>query len=263
MTEKTIRTVKEILAQHQKWLRGEAEGVQLCWLSLLDEERGALRSADLSSANLRSADLSSADLSYTDLSYTDLSSADLSSANLSYTDLSYTDLSSADLSYTDLRSADLSSADLRSADLRSANLRSANLSSADLSYTKGVSKYLTTSLYWLQDQVGKIRAYKLVTDKFVGPWNGGLEYQIGSTVTVDNPCEDEQQPCAAGINLATLDWCMKEWRPGYHILVCEFATKDIAAIPIGSGGKFRVKQCKVIKEKDLMELGLIEKESKS
>ena len=62
--------------------------------------------------------------------------------------------------------ADLSSADLHSADLSSANLRFANLSSA-----KNISKFRTTPLYILQDQVGKIRAYKLVNKNNEGPYN--------------------------------------------------------------------------------------------
>src|SRR5437764_465614 len=64
----------------------------------------------------------------------------------------------------DLRGADLSGADLRGADLRGANLRGA----------KGVSKYITSPLYMLLDQPGKIRAYKLVTSDLTGPHYPGL-----------------------------------------------------------------------------------------
>ena len=59
-----------------------------------------------------------------------------------------------------------------------------------------------------------------------------------------------------GIHLATLDWCLKDWKPGYRILVAEFAAADIAAIPIGSDGKFRVRRCTIVGEKALAECGL-------
>lgn len=41
--------------------------------------------------------------------------------------------------------------------------------------------------------------------------------------------------CAAGINVATLDWCMKEWKIGHRILLVEFTAADIAAIPTADG----------------------------
>ena len=50
---------------------------------------------------------------------------------------------------------------------------------------------------------------------------------------------------------------IKEWKKGYKILVAEFTQKDIAAIPIGSDGKFRVNRCKIVGKKDLKELGLV------
>ena len=74
---------------HQKYRRGEADGVRL----------------DLSGAGLSGANLSGADLIRADLSGADLSGADLSGA--------------------DLRGADLSGANLIRADLRGANLRGA------------------------------------------------------------------------------------------------------------------------------------------
>ena len=109
----------------------------------------------------------------------------------------------------------------------------------------------------LLDQVGKIRAYKLVNGKNEGPWNGGVKYEIGKISKADELDECEDNQCSYGISLATLDWCMKEWRNGYKILIAEFSQKDKPVIPIGSDGKFRVKQCKIIGEKDLKELGLI------
>ena len=71
----------------------------------------------------------------------------------------------------------------------------------------------------------------------------------------DADCSEAQ--CAKGISLATLDWCMNEWQPGYRILIAEFTAKDIASIPIATDGKFRVKKCKIVGEKNLKEIGLI------
>ena len=204
--------------------------------------------ADLRYANLRSADLRYANLRYADLSYADLSSADLSSANLRSANLRSANLRSADLSY-----ADLSSADLRYADLSYANLR----------YAEGISRYLCTPLLMLLDQPGKIRAYKLVNSEGYGPFHGGLKYEVGGSIEVGDADTDETEQCGAGINLATLDWCMKEWKEGYRILVVEFEAADIAAIPTATDGKFRVRRCSVVAEKDLAEIGLVKVEEEA
>lgn len=138
-----------------------------------------------------------------------------------------------------------------------ADLSEANLSEANLSRAKNVNKYLTTPLYMLLDQPGKIRAYKLVNNKNEGIYNGGIVYEIGKEIVENDFDDDELNECGKGIHLATLYWCMQEWLNNYKILICEFTKDDIAAIPIGSDGKFRVKKCTVVAEKDLKEIGLI------
>ena len=130
-------------------------------------------------------------------------------------------------------------------------------SGANLSGAKGISKQRTTPLAMLLDQPGKIRAYKLVDEQNEGPYNGGIKYIVGQSISVDNADTSDEQ-CAAGINIASLDWCMKEWEPGRKILLVEFEAKDIASIPLGTDGKLRVHRCDVVGEKDLKELGLIE-----
>jgi hypothetical protein len=89
-----------------------------------------------------------------------------------------------------------------------------------------------------------------------GPYQGGITYKIGKSYQVDNANTDDTEHCEAGINVATLDWCMKEWSDGYHILIVEFEAADIAAIPIATDGKFRLHRCTVVGEKDLKEIGL-------
>jgi hypothetical protein len=192
-----------------------------------------------------------------DLRHADLSSADLSSANLRYANLSY-----ANLRYADLSSANLSSANLRSANLRYADLRYANLRYANLSSDSGLNKYLCTPLRMLLDQPGPIRAYKLVDAYGYSPMAAQqgysrLRYRVGDELSVDECNTDEFVHCGAGINLATLDWCMKEWRTDFRILVAEFNAADIAAIPTATDGKFRVRRCKVVGEKDLVDIGLV------
>ena len=47
-----------------------------------------------------------------------------------------------------------------------------------------------------------------------------------------------------------------------HILIAEFTITDPATdicIPIGSGGNFRVRECKIVGDKDLVVLGLLKK----
>ena len=155
-------------------------------------------------------------------------------------------------SKTNLGGAYLGGADLRGADLGGADLRGAYLGGA-----KGINKFRCTPLMILLDQPGKIRAYKLIKANGEGPYNGGIIYEVGKSYSVeDADCTDEQ--CAAGINLATLDWCLRYWESGYRILVAEFTAKDIASIPIATDGKFRVHRCEIVAEKDLKEIGLIE-----
>ena len=133
---------------------------------------------------------------------------------------------------------------------------SANLRSADLSYALGINKNRCTPLRILFEQPGCIRAYKLVKADGLAPFNGGIIYEIGKDYEVLNADINENEQCAQGINLATLDWCMKEWKEGYRILLAEFTANDIACIPIATDGKFRVFRCKIVGEKDLSEIGL-------
>ena len=199
---------------------------------------------------------SGVNLSDADLSGADLSGANLSGANLSDADLSDADLSGADLSGANLSDADLSGANLFRADLSGANLSGAYLSGAYLSGAIGINKNLCTPLQILLEQVGKIRAYKLVKSDGLAPFNRGITYELDKSYEVGDASTDDTEQCAKGINLATLDWCMKEWKEGYRILIAEFTREDIAAIPIGTDGKFRVFRCKIVGEKDLKEVGL-------
>jgi len=212
--------------------------------------------ANLSGANLLRANLSLANLSLANLSLANLSEADLSGANLLRANLSEADLSLANLSWANLSLANLSEADLSEADLSGANLSLANLSEADLSRAKHLNKFLTTPLYGMLDQHDPLVAYKLVTADGIGPFNGGITYTVGHSYEEPNADTDERESCGAGINLASLDWCLRHYKSGDRILIAEFQKADIAAIPIGSDGKFRVHRCRIVGEKGLHEIGI-------
>src|SRR3990172_2534476 len=216
--------------------------------------------ADLSGANLSGANLSGADLSRADLSGANLSGAYLAGADLSGADLSEADLSEANLSEAYLSRANLSRANLSEADLSRANLSRANLSGANLSGTRfdgamtdgmiGVDADRYTPLRILLHQPGKIRAFKLVNEAGEGPFLGGIKYEVGQTYEFLEADTKDTAQCGQGINLCTLDWAIREYRPGYRILIAEFTREDIAAIPRGHEGKFRVFRCTIVGEYD-------------
>jgi uncharacterized protein YjbI with pentapeptide repeats len=177
-------------------------------------------------------------------------------AKKSDADLRGADLRGADLQGADLQGAYLHGAYLHGADLRGAYLQGAYLQGAYLQGAVGINRHLAIPLMILLDQPGEIRAYKLVNEQWEGPFKGGIKYEIGKEYQVDNADCDNDKDCGYGINLATLDWCMKEWRHGYKILLAEFRATDIASIPTGTDGKFRVHRCKIVGEKDLGEIGM-------
>ena len=117
-------------------------------------------------------------------------------------------------------------------------------------------------MHMLMDQPGNIRLYKLVTKDGRSPISpgqgyGSLTYAIGQTVEVERPETDIDIECGAGVNVASLDWCMKQWKEGWRILIVEFTAADIACIPTATDGKIRLYRCKVVGEKDLKAIGLV------
>ena len=153
-----------------------------------------------------------------------------------------------------------SGADLTEANLSGAYLRGAYLRGAYLSGATGVTpeRISPLHLYHYQLPGTELIAFKLVSANGEGPFNGGIVYTPGESVSVDNANTDPLQDCAAGINVATLDWCLQEWRETYRILRVAFTTDDIAAIPTATDGKFRLHRCRVVDEVDLTALGFVE-----
>ena len=166
--------------------------------------------------------------------------------------------SGANLSGANLSRAYLSGANLSGANLSRAYLSGADLSGADLSGAKGVIRERAIPLLMLLDQPGPIRAYKVVNESGHGHIHGGIRYDMGQTYDEPRASTDVTEECGAGLHVATLDWCIREWQPGFRILVVEFTATDIACIPTATDGKFRLRRLTVVGEKDLVALGLVE-----
>ena len=156
-----------------------------------------------------------------------------------------------------LHSADLHSADLRYADLHSADLRYADLRYADLQSAKNLIKSYQGLLSILKNQKNKLIAYKYLNGN-ISPYQD-FKYEIGKTYEVKEFDTDEFNECGKGLNVATLEWCLKDTNFSLDktYIEIEFDPKDIVAIPYFTDGKFRVKKLKVIKKvpkKQLKEL---------
>jgi hypothetical protein len=93
-----------------------------------------------------------------------------------------------------------------------------------------------------------------------------MKYEVGQRYSVENADTNPDTPCGAGINVATLDWILKEYKgqqdandgDKLRVLIVEFTANDIASIPTNTDGKLRLFRCKVVGEKTLEELGLVE-----
>lgn len=105
----TQEKLKEILASHSKWLRGENGGEK--------------------------ADLSNADLSCINLNHTDLRGANLCGANFYGANLYGANLCGANLCGANLCGADLSNSSLRATDFRATDLSNSRFDNANLSTT--------------------------------------------------------------------------------------------------------------------------------
>jgi hypothetical protein len=111
----------------------------------------------------------------------------------------------------------------------------------------------------LYDQ-GEVTAYKLVTADMRSPMaadQGGtpITYAIGAEYVEDDACTDEEQQCAHGLSVATLAWCLRNWSQGRRILRVLHLGCDIAAIPVGTDGKWRIRRMRVTGEVPQSEWG--------
>ena len=132
---------------------------------------------------------------------------------------------------------------------------------ADLSRAVGLNPHRVCDLALLLAQPGPIRLYKLVTHDLKSPIQHDrtrvVKYEIGAIVEVRNANTDPTVDCGAGVNVATLPWCLRNFgeaqrgdNPG-RILIVEFTAADIACIPTATDGKVRLHRCTVVGEIDL------------
>lgn len=125
----------------------------------------------------------------------------------------------------------------------------------DLGFTVGtmLDMLKNSDLKRLAKHDGMVRGYKYVTEDLKSPTQTGPEqitYKVGEEFEIPNANTDPKQTCAAGINIATKEWCEGYAKPPKRALAFEFHSKDIAAIPT-DGGKMRVYRCLCVEEVDV------------
>jgi len=198
--------------------------------------------AEKNRANLTGAKLYGAELSGAELSGAELTGADLTGAKLYMANLSGANLTGAKLSRTNLYMAELSGAELSGADLSRTNLYMADLSGA-----RNLPQQFQCHLHLLKWQTGKLIAFKYLFEN-ISPHQNFI-YEIGKSYEVNNGLTDERILCDKGINLASLEWCLKETNCDISktYALFEFDPKDILAIPYNSDGKFRVRKATYIR----------------
>ena len=146
-----------------------------------------------------------------------------------------------------LRGAYLRGANLRGANLGGAYLWGAYLWGANLGGAKNLPSKFKTDLNILKYQINKLIGFKYLNGK-LSPYQN-FEYELGKTYVVEDGSTDERILCDKGINLASLQWCLRETDNDLSktYAIFEFDPKDILAIPYNSDGKFRVSKATYIR----------------
>jgi len=75
-------------------------------------------------------------------------------------------------------------------------------------------------------------------------------YEVGKTYRVKDFSTDEYEQCDIGLNVATIQWCLRDsiGKTEIELIEVEFKVSDIVAIPYWTDGKFRVKIFKVLRK---------------
>lgn len=120
----------------------------------------------------------------------------------------------------------------------------------------------------------KFHAYKSTTLACYGSVKGvnrsykpRLKCKPGAILYVPQANTRPNNPCAAGVNVATRRWCFKfEGRDRFYnggavwllrdriLWLVEFTARDVACVPDESDGKFRLFRCKVLQEVEVKPL---------
>ena len=144
-------------------------------------------------------------------------------------------------------------ASLDGANLYGANLDGASLDRASLARAKFSEPIYLSDLYSLK-QLPKdtiLTYWKYIKDGKSPIQNSNkIKYEVGKTYTEKDCNDNEYENCGAGLNVATIFWCLKETvnDNDVELIECQFKVSDIVAIPYWTDGKFRVSKLKVIRK---------------
>jgi hypothetical protein len=202
--------LKEVLAAHAAWLRGDEGGI-----------RAYLQGADLQGADLRDANLQGAYLQGAYLQGAYLQRADLQGANLQRAYLQGANLQRAYLQGADLRDANLQGANLQGANLQDADLRDAKLphfqivpsEGAFIGWKKASGKVLkveipaearrTSSLIGRKCRAEFVRVLEIEGDDggaVAGDHDSSTVYITGEITRADSFDDDIRVECTNGIH---------------------------------------------------------------
>ena len=201
---------QELLAQYEKWLKGEGLKPNLSWVDL--SEANLSDWVDLSEANLSWANLSKANLSGANLSKANLSKANLSKANLSWVDLS-----KANLSWVDLSGANLFGANLSDKDVKYVKSFTQIVPNGELEVYKATFNSIATLIIPKQAkrinymgsrkcraEYAKVLSIETIEGKKLrqdtGRWKSDFVYKVGSIVRPDKFDDDIRNECSNGIH---------------------------------------------------------------
>lgn len=165
-------------------------------------------------------------------------------------------LNGVDFRGVDLSFADFTGAELKRTNFTGARLTGAKLSSADTSQAIGLATTSTEAFEIETGADGTLLGYKLVDENFQGIFyrDQAMFYRVGAFVQAKKVQRDPFSLCGEGINLATIAWCQAtrktlspKLQKGSQIVVAAFTKGDLAVIPKGSTGKYRVERCLVLR----------------
>ena len=174
-------------------------------------------------------------------------------ANLNGANLDGASLNGASLYRANLNGANLNGANLDGASLNGANLNGASLDGASLDGAKNISPIYISDLYSLKllPQNTVLTYWKYIKNGLSPIQDSGkIKYIVGKTYTEKDFNIDENEQCGSGLNVATLQWCLKETISDndVELIECQFKVSNIVAIPYFTDGKFRVKSLKVLRK---------------
>ena len=170
--------------------------------------------------------------------------ANLSGANLRGANLSGANLRGADLSGANLRNANLWGADLWGANLGNADLRGADLSDANLSGAEN----LLSSVDYLRNNfectAEGIIAYKVFNAMYSPPTKWKIQPK---SVITENVNANRTNDCGCGINVATLEWVLREYSEEeiWKVLI-RWKWLCGVVVPYNTDGKIRCERVELV-----------------